>query len=215
MSVNIFDQLKKPTEVKTPGSGTSEFSMLDLKESDFEDAPYIPENTQSDLGFSPSDSIQNVGPARENNIDINAGPSAPKERVFDPDFTTDIVVDTLDTLQFSMFLAFQTRKQKNIRFKDREEYLQAISLSYLTDAELEKQENPEDKKLLVEKLKAFREAMAKINEKTSFTPDEIDRLKKPVKQLVKQHNFDIPPGLALALVMTDILSNRFIDLIMD
>jgi hypothetical protein len=57
--------------------------------------------------------------------------------------------------------------------------------------------------------------MAKINEKTSFTPDEIDRLKKPVKQLVKQHNFDIPPGLALALVMTDILSNRFIDLIMD
>jgi hypothetical protein len=214
MSVNIFDQLKKPTEVKTPGSGTSEFTMIDLKESDFEDAPYIPENAESDLGFNPAgDNIQINGAVPGSNSINNV--VVPNERVFDPDFTTDIVVDTLDTLQFSMFLAFQTRKQKNIRFKDREEYLQAISLSYLTDAELEKQENPEDKKLLVEKLKAFREAMAKINEKTSFTPDEIDRLKKPVKQLVKQHNFDIPPGLALALVMTDILSNRFIDLIMD
>lgn len=210
--MNIFDQLKQPTEHKNP-AGNSELNIPDLNESDFQDAPYIPEH--EDAGFNPAAGLnQNTLPGNINPFGDTAV-QMPKERVFDPDFTTDIVVDTLDTIQYSVFLAFQTRKQKNIRFKDREEYLQAISLSYLTPAEIEKQENPEEKKMLVEKLKAFREAMARINEKTSFTPDEIDRLKKPVKQLVKQNNFDIPPGLALALVMTDILSNRFIDLIMD
>jgi hypothetical protein len=213
--MNIFDQLKKPTEHKS-STGATGLNIADLKESDFEDySPYQPENTFQENSFDPSESFKNNVLSTADPIINGGGAPVVNERVFDPDFTTDVVVDTIDTLQFSLFLALQSRKQKGIRFKSREEYLESIHLSYLTDAEIEKLEDPEDKKLLVQKLKAFQAAMSKINEKTSFTPDEIDRLKKPIKQLVKQHNFDIPPGLALVLVMTDIISNRFIDLIMD
>ncbi|NJK98340.1 MAG: hypothetical protein HC905_28550 [Bacteroidales bacterium] len=160
--------------------------MPDLNESDFEDAPYQADAPVPDFGFNPAaDSTKNINAVPGNNIQ-NGDPSVivqPKERVFDPDFTTDIVVDTIDTLQFSLFMALQTRKQKSIRFKDREEYLEAIHLNYLTDPEIEKLENPDEKQLLVQKLKAFRESMAKINEKQVLLPTNWTDLKSQCANL--------------------------------
>lgn len=198
----LFEVVKKQTDYKSPDGAP--VLDLQLNESDFQDAPYIPDEP---VNLGTSDPIINNGTPRE------VAPE--KENVFDPDFTTDIVIDTIDTVQHTLFLALNNRKQKNKRFKDRDEYLEAVKLSYLTQSELQGLENYEEKKILVEKLKEFQDIMVKINENLNFAPDEKERLKKPVYELVKRNNFDIPPGMALALVSIDIFSSRLVDLMMD
>jgi hypothetical protein len=192
--------IQQNTEFKTP----SNIKVPDLNNSDFVDAPYIPEtNKQPDQ----PDQVNNV-PKTENKAPV-------PEKVFDPDFTTDIVIGTFDTIQHPLFLALNQRKQKNLRFKDRNQYLEAVKLSYLSDSELKALEDYDEKKILVEKLKSFTEVMAKINSNLQLTPDEILKLRKPTFELIKKSGFDIPPGLGLALVLIDIISNRMIDLIAD
>jgi hypothetical protein len=197
--------IQQTTEFKTP----SNIKMLDLNNSDFVDAPYVPETNKQ------PDQVNNL-PKTENNVSALPGQPAPiPEKVFDPDFTTDIVIGTFDTIQHPLFLALNQRKQKNLRFKDRNQYLEAVKLSYLSDSELKALEDYDDKKILVEKLKSFTEVMAKINGNLQLTPDEILKLRKPTFELIKKSGFDIPPGLGLALVLIDIISNRMIDLIAD
>jgi hypothetical protein len=179
-----------------------------LTESDFEDSPYIPEAT-----------LNPPVPAATENKTVNTVPGSPAlpapepvKPPIDPEFTTDIVIGTMDTIQYTVFLMLNNRKQKNMRFKDVNEYRQAISLSYLSPTELENLENKEESKILVEKLKDYQGKMENINKKIPFLPDERMKLKKPVLELVKQNNFDIPPGLAFVLAMGEVLSNRIIDL---
>jgi hypothetical protein len=213
--IDLLSEIKKPTEYKSPAGLT----LPDVNESDFVEAPYIPNNPA--ITDTPAATTQTQLPPGTTQPNLPGNPvpglqpEAPKVPVFDPDFSSEIVIDTIDTMQHGLFLALNNRKQKNMRFKNRDEYREAISLSYLTDAELQKLENYEEKKILVEKLKTFQSTMEKVNDKISFLPDEKMRLKKPIYQLVKQNNFDIPPGLALMLVATDIISNRVIDLIYD
>lgn len=214
---DLKEVIKTPTEYKAP-TGLN-IKHIEFKESDFLDSPYIPDETgkKPDIpGFTSQ--VQPQPQTGQINTLVNkpvVNPLIKPERTFDPDFTTDIVVDMFDTAQHTTFLALNNRKQKKKRFKNDEEYFEAVKLSYLTSKEVDKLENPEDKKLLIDKLNTFTATMKKINEKLSFSTDEKSRLKKPIYELVKQHNFDIPPGLALVIVSLDIISNRVVDLIMD
>lgn len=201
--------IQKTTEFKAPANIT----VPDLNNSDFVDAPYIKTDQPIPSNQLTTDYRAN-DPHKTNEINTTGEQKIP-EKVFDPDFTTDIVIGTFDTIQHPLFLALNQRKQKNIRFKDRAQYLEAVKLSYLPESELKGLENYEEKKVLVEKLKSFTEVMAKINSNLQLTPDEILKLRKPTFELVKKSGFDIPPGLGLALVLIDILSNRMIDLIAD
>jgi hypothetical protein len=208
---DLKEVIKVPTEYKAP-TGLN-IKPLELNDSDFVSAPYIPDEKKPEapgakLSTSSTTTINTTAPG-------STAPILKPEKTFDPDFTTDICVDTFDTAQHTTFLALNNRKQKKKRFKTDEEYFEAVKLSYLTVTELSKLENPDDKKLLVEKLKTFTAVMTKINEKLAFSDDEKKRLRKPIYELVKQNNFDIPPGLGLVLVSLDIISNRVVDLIMD
>ena len=206
--MSLTEELKKPTDYKAPTGMV--ILPADLNQSDFEDAPYMSENSDPVPSFlnRPSDPF-NTMPGDPLAIPI------PVVKVFDPDFTTDIVIDSFDTAQSSLFLILNNKKQKSKRFKSREEYREAIGLSYLTASELKAMENYEEKKILIEKLKDFQAVMAKVNDKLDFTPDEKMKLRKPVFELVKRNNFDRPPGLALAMVFMDLMSDRVIDLIID
>ncbi|MDD5358593.1 MAG: hypothetical protein PHX80_05560 [Candidatus Nanoarchaeia archaeon] len=212
--VDLKQVIKAPTDYKAP-TGLN-IKMPEINQSDFVEAPYIkdapgfekkPETTQGT-----TTTTQQVYPGNQTpEIVVKK-----TERIFDPDFTADIVVDTFDTIQHPLFLALNHRKQKRLRFKDRDEYLEAVKLSYLTDPELKNMENYEEKKILVEKLKTFVDVMAKIKKDLALTPEQVAKLKKPTLQLIKQHpDFDIPPGLALMLAFIDIISDRVIDLIVD
>jgi hypothetical protein len=210
---DLKEVIKVPTEYKAP-TGLN-IKHIELKDSDFVDAPLVPDETgkKPDLpGFTQQNLIPGTNTPQTN---IQTPLLQKPEKIFDPDFTTDICVDMFDTAQHTTFLALNNRKQKKKRFKNDDEYYEAIKLSTLTITEIEKQESPDDKKLLLEKLNTFKTAMKKINQDLSLTIDEKKRLKKPIYELVKQHNFDIPPGLALVLVSLDIISNRVVDLIMD
>jgi hypothetical protein len=201
---DLLDEIRKPTDYKSPDGNI--VLSLELNENDFQDAPLVPEQPGQNTNDKPKEPA-----ASQPGTDVSIKP----EKVFDPEFTSEIVIGTVDTIQSTLFLALNNKKQKNKRFKNREEYAEAVRLSYLTDIELSKLDNAEEKKLLVEKLKSFMDVMTKINDGLSLDPDEILKLKRPLVELVKKSNFDIPPGLALVMVSMDILSNRVVDLIMD
>jgi hypothetical protein len=206
--MSLTDELKKPTEYKAP-TGTVNLPP-DLNVSDFEETPYVSELT----AMLPNQPLGSEQFAPGNNT-LPLSPEPVLVKVFDPDFTTDICIDTFDTAQHTLFLTLNNKKQKSKRFKNREEYLEAISLNYLTETELKSLENYEEKKVLLEKLKDFQSVMAKVNDKLDFTPDERMKLRKPIFELVKRNNFDIPPGMALIMATMDIMSDRVLDLIMD
>jgi hypothetical protein len=94
--MELLEEIKKPTEHKSPG-GSDLLFLPDLKASDFEDAPYIPEQTVNLQTPIPGTNAENTGTVLP--LILEQKP----ERVFDPDFTTDICIDSLDSLQHLLF----------------------------------------------------------------------------------------------------------------
>ncbi len=136
-----------------------------------------------------------------------------KVPVLPPDYTAEFGIDTIDTLQGTLFIALNGRKQKKKRFADKKDYTDAIDLEYLSSKE--KAALDDSKRLLLAKLEDYNKKMSGIAKTVYFNPDEKDKLKKPLIEMVKQAGFDLPPSLAFVLTLANIMSDRVVDLIMD
>jgi hypothetical protein len=143
----------------------------------------------------------------------------PDTSPIDAQFTTEFIIDFFDgTQEPAFYFLNQTRKRKKY-FANRDEYLEAVELSYKTDDELKKlfpeTEDYDKKHALVLRLKEMNAKLAKIKDDLPFTNDERHQLERPLKKMVEKANLDIPPGLAMVMVVTKIMSARIIDLYAD
>lgn len=141
----------------------------------------------------------------------------PEKVPIDAEFTTQFIIDFFDGTQEPLFYYMNQSRRKKKYFGTNDDYLEAIDLSYKTDDEL-KELYPDDyqaKHTLVAKLKEFNARMTKIKKDLPFTGDEREQLERPLKKLVEKSNLDIPPGLAMVMIATKILSTRFLDVYAD
>jgi hypothetical protein len=199
---NLFLEIEKPTEEKIPGAVGDSFK------DDFE--PEAHEYTDHKLF------IQNGGGAFINEPGQPAPGMQPviepvkQSYTFTASESAEIGLSLFDAAQSSLFVTLHARKLRKKIFADEKEYAQALATQYLTAAQLE---NDPHKTELQSKAKFYSK---KLNEKTSdiqFTPEEEARIKPPLSKLMERYNMDLPPGLALALVMTEVMSKRVIGLI--
>jgi hypothetical protein len=173
------------------------------------DAPEPPAGT---LGLSADDFDRNV-PVTP------IIPNEPDTVPIDAQFTTEFIIDFFEGTQEPAFYFLNQSRQRKKYFADRDEYLEAVELSYKTDDELKKAfPEPEDydkKHALVLRLKEMNSKLEKVKKDLPFTDDERHQLERPLKKMVEKANLDIPPGLAMVMVVSKIMSARIIDLYAD
>ena len=129
------------------------------------------------------------------------------------EFTTEIIVDTIERLvNTPVFLIINARNKKKV-FGDKEIFQAAQELSYLSQADLEKL--PIDDQIYAKKYGAYKSKMEKIYNDLDFKPKQREKLSKPLAVMVREHNFDIPPWLAFSIALADILLDRSIDIFVD
>lgn len=130
-------------------------------------------------------------------------------------FTAEIAVDTIDSVQDTVFTMLTIRKMKRRYFLDSEEYETARRVSYMSDEELAKDPNFANKSMLLARYKKFRSAVDKAMKEIPLTEGENKKLMKPVTFWVQQSGYDLPPSLGFFLALSQILVDRTADLIMD
>jgi hypothetical protein len=205
MNEDFFKHIEQPTNRVNNMDHGPDFS---LSASDFDRSAFTP----------PVDPYPENTPGRQPYFGATAEKAPEVEKVkVDAKFTSDIIIGLLDGLQENMFhMANEFRKRKRY-FGAREKYGEAVELSYMSEEKIrEKYPDEADEKLeLVARLQKFNGRMDKIDKDLPFTEEEKENLRLPLKKLVEKHNFDIPPGLSLLIVVFQLAGTRLIDFYAD
>ncbi len=146
----------------------------------------------------------------------------PTERVnlsdlADPEETADICITMIDGVQTPIFLLLHRKKLVKKYFTDKQQYKDASEIYALTDADIANQ-YPDKADALLALKRRFNAMTKDYTSKTVEVPlsdDEKDRLKSPMKRMIEKSGFNVPPALALCVVMGQIIISRLIDLYWD
>lgn len=199
--INIFDTVAEPTAEKTPGKNTSSF------DDDFTPEPQ-PVNTSANV-FDSVQPTQSPAPQPVNKANVFDEAENDKVRMT-PGQISDMGITFLDSAQSAAFITLHSKKMRNKMFADKAEFKQSIQTQYLTEEQLQGDTN-----LIALKAKnaKFTSQLERIRKAIYFTPAEEEQLRTPLEIMVKNSNLDLPPGLALGLALTQILSSRVVDLL--
>jgi len=200
---NLFLELEKTTEEKIPGAGNDSFS------DDFEPQPVTTEynNHREFIAGGGGEQIHS------NNEPFNQPVQQQQQQStfsFTASESAEIGLALFDAAQSSLFVSLHSKKLRKKIFSDEKEYSQAIATQYLTSSQLQDQPAKIE---LQGKAKFYSKTLREKTADVQFTPEEEARIKPPLAKLMERYNMDLPPGLALALVMTEVLSKRVIGLI--
>lgn len=192
----FFEALKQqPTEVDNNIN-------LNPSDDDFEDMP-------EDTGASYED------PDEETPEHLEEG--SPLNKLVDVDETADIAIMMIDGVQAPIFYLLHRQKLVKKYFENKEDYKQAAQVYALSNTDIA-QQYPNKCDALIALKRKFNAMTAEYNKKqinVPLTDDEKQQLKAPMRQLVAKANYNIPPGIALAVVMSNIVIGRLIEVYWD
>ncbi len=208
--MNIHDTISEETQFKQPPAL--------VLEADFQEPEQKTNTVQTEINPENNDFNQIKQPEQKQTTteppQIETAAQVKEQvRKMPVDFTASFIIDSLDTIQSPLFYSLNLRKQRKKRFKSKEETDKAADLAELSPEELKKL--PPEDQLLASKYNLYKARMQKIYREIEFTAKEKEKLKVPLAALVKEHNFDIPPGLAFTIAILQVTSDRIIDLIID
>lgn len=140
-------------------------------------------------------------------------PSIEASKVIDPDITSDICIDMIDGVQSPIFLLLHRKKLVSKYFKEKKDYKVAAEVYALDDADIATN-YPDEVERCIKLKRKYKGMFAEFKAKTVEVPlseEERTRLKEPMRMMVERSGFDMPPGVALAVCMAQIIINRLID----
>jgi hypothetical protein len=123
----------------------------------------------------------------------------------------------IDGVQAPIFYLLHRQKLVKKYFENKEDYKQAAQVYVLSDTDIA-QQYPNKCDALIALKRKFNAMTAEYNKKqinVPLTDDEKQQLKAPMRQLVAKANYNIPPGIALAVVMSNIIIGRLIEVYWD
>lgn len=179
-------------------------------------------HAQADDFENPDDYAPAAEPEEDNPYDSEIpdgempGDSVPLESVIDPEEVADSTIDLIDAVQSPIFILLHKKELVKKYFKEKTDFATAAKIYALSDDDIKRQagDDEEKQKRLLNLKNQYIAMMAEFNEKRNavpFTDDERERIMPPLTKVVKKSGFDVPPGLALTVVMVQIFSVRLID----
>lgn len=188
---SLKEHIRKPTQYRNPTENMNDDFFSDDNNDFFHESA----NTTGDHPEQP--------PEKPNS---EVDPIKPKP---DPEISTQGALSLFDGLQHMGFFTAYQRKFQNRIFKSDDEFWESQDLAYLPDDS--KKELSDEQKKLIAKNQDYIKKLEGIVDKLPLKEDEKLKMKGPLKEVIKHYNYDLPPGLTLAIVAGEILFTRVIE----
>ena len=144
---------------------------------------------------------------------VNIEPETEKETIdkLDPSTSAEIYIGIMDNLQQFLFTSIQTRKTaKKIGSKEAletaEKKLELLEVGKVNDFDLQDEE--------LHHVNILKKAKKKFD-KIPFSDDERESLREPLAKVIGEAGYDLPPNLALTLIVAQVFIPRLSDAFFD
>lgn len=135
----------------------------------------------------------------------------------DADEAADIAIDMIDGVQAPVFMLLHRKHLVQKYFEEKEDYRLASEVQSMDEEEITAA-FPDTAEHTLRCRRRYHAMMSEFKSKRAdiaLTDDERKRLHSPMAKLCKKSGFDVPPGVALIVCMSQICINRLIDVYWD